>query len=157
MQVFMIQGNKSEGLREWDAWGWSKALTWPAGQRPVFIDCRFEQTVMVQLFLLFILPQPSIEAPLFVFRALYSFAFLALCISVSSTFHFLCSVPNWEVLRLADSGANSDLIVAGIQTLPELDTLQTVTWSPFFLNDLYARYPLRYTPPTTDIILIRLP
>lgn len=48
------------------------------GQRSVFIDYRFEQTVMVRLFLLSILPQPSIEAPLFVFRALYSFASLAL-------------------------------------------------------------------------------
>ena len=55
----------------------------------VFIDYRFEQTVMVQLLLLCILPQPSIEASLFVFRALYSFASLALCISVSSIIHFL--------------------------------------------------------------------
>lgn len=66
----------------------------PRANGRVFIDYRFEQTVMVRLFLLSILPQPSIEAPLFVFRALYSFASLALCISVSSVSHLLCSVLN---------------------------------------------------------------
>jgi hypothetical protein len=66
----------------------------PRANGLVFIDYRFEQTVMVRLFLLCILPQPSIEAPLFDFKALYSFASLALCISVSCVSYSICSVLN---------------------------------------------------------------
>jgi hypothetical protein len=49
----------------------------PRANGLVFIDYRFEQTVMVRLFLLCILPQPSIEAPLFDFKAFVQFCFVS--------------------------------------------------------------------------------
>jgi hypothetical protein len=95
----------------------------------LFIDFRIEQTVMVFLFLH---SQPSIEAPLF-FWSSVQFCFFS-DLHFSTPFSYPAHVPvSTDWLRVADCKGDSDLTVAGIPILHQLDTL---------FYDLDARYPL---------------
>jgi hypothetical protein len=119
----------------------------------LFIDFRIEQTVMV---FSSSTSNPQLRRRCF-FRSSVQFCFFS-DLHSSTPFSYPALVPvSTDWLRVADCKADSDLTVAGIPILHQLDTLENHHLIPFFydltLDTLCLRTfgPLRYNNSTTAI------